>query len=388
MNHSDQGGNSSLIYRAGGCRISDQCHIGMAPYDLFWFLFAIFGSLGNMAVVIIVAAYKKLHTKTFFLIGSIAFADSIYTIVNSLISVQSIMKPPHGCRWCSFSFNWKRSVSYHLVPVRDSFYTTSCLLLSLLAVCRFIILLYPFQQERILKKWTMVFLVVLMYIIPIPTQFITPPQTKNIVHLIIQYPMNALIIIIFHTLKLIKLRRMPFAQKNMYLKKMSVTCAIVIGSFVLISLPWQIMHLIGTFIGFRAIPVVLLHSGRILKMLNSCINPYLYVLFSPDVKRKIMNLRRIFPCGRHHGEVVTRNKYERKNNDTERGNKISREKLDKYTKEDAEQDHSEKNTDKSTLDENELRSLDIKDKDSHRTNFTDVADPDVKDTECHEKIKE
>lgn len=252
------------------------------------------GMAGNGLTVVAIATDRKLHTKTYATIAAIAVADCMYCTMAVLWSTLMLAYLDYSnyrqYRKCINDFLFLLMNTVVSVLFSAS-YIASSLSISLLSIVRFVILSLPLKSNTILRKSSLVFIIILIWFLSIalavckiiPLQFIYREHI-NLVDVFVTFIVPLLTIIIFHGMKIFTLRQSAYRKTEV--KKMERLVVAIILLFFVCNLPWQVLRVLAQYKVY--VPVYLLQSmmGYLLQF-NNCVNPVLYAFLSPRIRHSI-----------------------------------------------------------------------------------------------------
>lgn len=285
-------GNSSPAKHDG--ITASLCTWYLPPFEWLKLVTLFAGMAGNGLTVVAIATDRKLHTKTYAIIAAIAVADCMYCTMAVLWSTLMLAYIDYSnyrqYRKCinDFLFLLMNTVVSALFSAS---YIASSLSISLLSVVRFVILSLPLKANTILRKSSLVFIIILIWFLSIalavckiiPLQFISR-ENINLVDVFVTFIVPLLTIIIFHGMKIFTLRQSEYRKTEV--KKMERLVVAIILLFFVCNLPWQVLRLLAQYKVY--VPVYLLQSmmGYLLQF-NNCVNPVFYAFLSPRIRHSI-----------------------------------------------------------------------------------------------------
>lgn len=267
--------------------------------------FMLIGIIGNGLTFIVIIINKSLHNVTFSTIGLLAFADFLYCF-------SAILWELFMVAYMETENNFRR----YLQCVNDAFYTfltmfigkllsvsylASTLLVTTLSVFRYIVLVHPLKSKLILNKCIVLIIFVVVWILAVLNVIWKSSSVhdlnstiSNIVDFQLTYTIPLAVVIIFHTLKLLSLKRNQFRNTEKQVKKMEKIVLAIILAFMIFPLPWQILRLLHVISVYDADYIPQTLSGFFL-LINNCINPIFYAFLSANVRKRIV-LMLVCPC--------------------------------------------------------------------------------------------
>ncbi|XP_063416009.1 melanocyte-stimulating hormone receptor-like [Mytilus trossulus] len=179
------------------------------------------GVIGNGLTFLVIIVNKSLHSVTFATICLIAVADFLYCFSAILweVFIIGFMNIEHNFRnyvQC-ISFIWYKIITKFFGYLLDISYLVSVWLVATLSIFRYIIIAHPLKSKLILKKCVVVLTFVIVWLIAIVgTIWKNVIALNNSVSTIVLfmeiYSVPLIIIIIFHTLKLVSMKRNQFGN--------------------------------------------------------------------------------------------------------------------------------------------------------------------------------
>lgn len=285
-------GNSSPVKHDGNT--ASLCTWYLPPFEWLKLVTLFAGMAGNGLTVVAIATDRKLHTKTYATIAAIAVADCMYCTMTVLWSTLMLAYLDYSnyrqYRKCINDFLFLLMNTVVSVLFSAS-YIASSLSISLLSIVRFVILSLPLKANTILRKSSLVFILILIWFLSIalavckiiPLQFIYREHI-NLVDVFVTFIVPLLTIIIFHGMKIFTLRQSAYRKTEV--KKMERLVIAIILLFFVCNLPWQVLRVLAQYKVY--VPVYLLQSmmGYLLQF-NNCVNPVLYAFLSPRIRHSI-----------------------------------------------------------------------------------------------------
>lgn len=285
-------GNSSPAKHDGNT--ASLCTWYLPPFEWLKLVTLFVGMAGNGLTVVAIATDRKLHTKTYAIIAAIAVADCMYCTMAVLWSTLMLAYLDYSnyrqYRKCINDFLFLLMNTVVSVLFSAS-YIASSLSISLLSIVRFVILSLPLKANTILRKSSLVFILILIWFLSIalavckiiPLQFISREHI-NLVDVFVTFIAPLLTIIIFHGMKIFTLRQSAYRKTEV--KKMERLVIAIILLFFVCNLPWQVLRVLAQYKVY--VPVYLLQSmmGYLLQF-NNCVNPVLYAFLSPRIRHSI-----------------------------------------------------------------------------------------------------
>lgn len=287
---------------------TENCTIGVSSSGCNWNLptlewiklIVIFlGGVINALTVIVIIGNKSLHNVTYATIAQIAFADCMYcfsAVVWLLVIVSNVDlgKDFHTYVQCVDDVSYY-FVRYILSNVMGSAYFISGFSVASLSIFRYIIIVHPFKSQQLLKRHVIAITFVSLWIIGVlfetwKTYNINSNGAIRIVSECgISYALPSIVMIVFHTLKIINLKQNQFRKDDQQIKKMEQIVVAAVLAFLLLPLSYQIFRFLYFTEIYKAEYLAFTISGWLLQ-LNSCINPILYALLSPRVRQLILKI--------------------------------------------------------------------------------------------------
>lgn len=285
-------GNSSPVKHDGNT--ASLCTWYLPPFEWLKLVTLFAGMAGNGLTVVAIATDRKLHTKTYATIAAIAVADCMYCTMAVLWSTLMLAYLDYSnyrqYRKCINDFLFLLMNTVVSVLFSAS-YIASSLSISLLSIVRFVILSLPLKSNTILRKSSLVFILILIWFLSIalavckiiPLQFIYREHI-NLVDVFVTFIAPLLTIIIFHGMKIFTLRQSAYRKTEV--KKMERLVIAIILLFFVCNLPWQVLRVLAQYKVY--VPVYLLQSmmGYLLQF-NNCVNPVIYSFLSPRIRHSI-----------------------------------------------------------------------------------------------------
>lgn len=285
-------GNSSPVKHDGNT--ASHCTWYLPPFEWLKLVTLFVGMAGNGLTVVAIATDRKLHTKTYATIAAIAVADCMYCTMAVLWSTLMLAYLDYSnyrqYRKCINDFLFLLMNTVVSVLFSAS-YIASSLSISLLSIVRFVILSLPLKSNTILRKSSLVFIIILIWFLSIalavckiiPLQFIYREHI-NLVDVFVTFIVPLLTIIIFHGMKIFTLRQSAYRKTEV--KKMERLVIAIILLFFVCNLPWQVLRVLAQYKVY--VPVYLLQSmmGYLLQF-NNCVNPVIYSFLSPRIRHSI-----------------------------------------------------------------------------------------------------
>uniref|UniRef100_K1PHH3 Galanin receptor type 2 n=1 Tax=Magallana gigas TaxID=29159 RepID=K1PHH3_MAGGI len=171
-------------------------------------------------------------------------------------------------------------------------YATSGFYIAVLSVFRYIIIAYPLKANMILTKRTVfvtfftVFLISLGYGIFKTLKINLSSKLVKPIDLLVSYLIPLTVMAVFHTLKLLTLKRNKFRSTKKSTRKLEVVVIMVVMALFLFLLPWHVLAISYEFQLFKPGYIAVTVSSLLLQ-LNNCINPVFYAFLSPRVREGI-----------------------------------------------------------------------------------------------------
>nr|XP_034320883.1 apelin receptor A [Crassostrea gigas] len=285
-------GNSSPAKHDGNT--TSLCTWYLPPFEWLKLVTLFAGVAGNGLTVVAIATDRKLHTKTYATIAAIAVADCVYCTMAVLWSTLLFAYLDYSnyrqYRKCinDFLFLLMNTV---VAVLFSASYLASSLSISLLSIVRFVILSLPLKANTILRKSSLVFIIILIWFFSIalavckniPLQSISR-KNINLVDVFFTFIVPLLTIIIFHGMKIFTLKQSEYRKTEV--KKMERLVVAIILLFFVCNLPWQVLRLLAQYKVF--VPGYLLQTtmGYLLQF-NNCVNPVFYAFLSPRIRHSI-----------------------------------------------------------------------------------------------------
>lgn len=287
--------NTTWEYLNTTAHLDDHCNWFLPWVEWLKIFLLAFGFLGNGMTVSVILFKKDLHQKTFATICLIALSDCLYCLTALLWGFfYYAYMDPHNYRAlenCVSEF-FDKYLKSSLVLLASTAYTTSGFYIAVLSVFRYIIIAYPLKSNIILTKRTVfvtfftVFLISLGYGIFKTLKINLSSRYVKPIDLLVSYLIPLTVMAVFHTLKLLTLKRNTFRSTKNSTRKMEVVVIMVVMAFFLFLLPWHVLAISYEFQlfepGYTAVTV-----SSLLLQLNNCINPVFYAFLSPRVRTGI-----------------------------------------------------------------------------------------------------
>ena len=257
---------------------------GSTFYILRTILFTI-GCVSNTVFIVVFWRRKELRSLTFLIISSLAFADFTYNFSSMLFSLsvgaimnQKTMKIPESCPALFRKEAWNMILSVIL----NSSYICSSWHIILLSVFRYIILVHPLWARANLSHKHVFISAAVVWFLGVALEAVR--HIRDIPHyasfnFVVVYPLTAIVTTLIHILKIWKLRKRTIGEQNLPLKRMNIFQSVVLVSFVLLPLPWNIVKVLHVY-GYIKASYLLWSVTGLFVFLQNCINPFLYVFMS------------------------------------------------------------------------------------------------------------
>ena len=254
-----------------------------------------FGFLGNGATAFIIIIKKDLHSKTYATICAIALSDFLYCLGGVLWGVfYYAYMDPHDFRVlqnCVSEFVDKY-MKIFIKYVMTSAYVSSGFLIAVLSIFRYIIIVHPLKANMILTKravvltFAFVYFVAIGYAVLLYTKVIKNTKISRPIDTVLSYLIPLNVMVVFHTLKLSKIKSSGFQATKTTARKMEVVVIMVVMAFFLLLLPWHVVS-IGYEFGILKPSYSVVTASALLLQLNNCINPVFYAFLSPLVRKSL-----------------------------------------------------------------------------------------------------
>ncbi|XP_061179514.1 galanin receptor 2b-like [Saccostrea echinata] len=252
-----------------------------------------FGFIGNGLTSFIITLKKNLHSKTYAVIGFLALSDCVYCLGGLLwgLLYYAYMDPNNyrNLQNCTGEFLYKYLKKLIMVMI-SSTYLASGFLIAALSVFRYIIISYPLKANILLTKniviMTIIGIFTVSFILGVLKTFEFNEKTEKTLDILVSYLAPLSVMVIFHALKIINLKRNSLQTKNSSVRKMEVVVIMVVLAFFLLLLPWHVFSILFEF-GLYTPEYVTQTISSLLLQLNNCINPVFYAFLSPRVREGI-----------------------------------------------------------------------------------------------------
>lgn len=278
-----------------------ECHWSLSLFEWTKTIMLFVGGVANALTVFVIVANKAFHNVTYVTIAHIAFADFLYCMCSFawMVFLIGYLDTERAFRTYVVCVN---NTLYDfltgvLVITMNSSYLVSAWSVATLSVFRYIIIVHPFKSSEILRKHLIVIIFVVVWSTALSFEVSKHTRKSKILKIIsdlgLSYTLPCIILIIFHTLKIINLRRNQFRKCDKQIQKMERIVITAVSAFGILPLMWQLL----TFLQFASIykagywPFTI--AGFLIQ-LNNCINPILYALLSPRIR--IMVFKLLFCC--------------------------------------------------------------------------------------------
>ncbi|XP_062608394.1 galanin receptor 2b-like [Saccostrea cucullata] len=252
-----------------------------------------FGFIGNGLTLFIITLKKDLHNKTFAVIACLAFSDCIYCLGGLLwgLMYYAYMDPTNyrNLQNCTGEFLYQY-IKKVIIVLMSSTYLASGFLIAVLSVFRYIIISYPLKANILLTKGIVIMTIgvvfIASFIFGVLKSFVLSEKIERTVDVFVSYLAPLSIMVIFHALKIINLKRNNLQTTNSSVRKMEVIVVMVVLAFFLLLLPWHVLAILFEF-GLYSPEYVAQTVSSLLFQLNNCINPVFYAFLSPRVREGI-----------------------------------------------------------------------------------------------------
>ena len=253
------------------------------------------GWIGNLILLAVILRNRKYHTRTYFMIGSLALADFVYTFNFSMrqflvvgnLKKENILKK-------EMCFRLPESIEFYFDEMNGKLltcsYGVSCLMVAFIAVCRYIILTNPLKEKLIVTKRMLLIVVAIMWTILLAIEFIPDEQGHvGTAKWTLHYPIPLLVIAVLHIVKIMKVRNATMVSRSAEIKRMTILVVIIILTFAVFPLPWNVVRFLRFYTtSVKVTYEMWTYTGCIL-LLNNCLNPYLYGFVSPEFRRHLFS---------------------------------------------------------------------------------------------------
>lgn len=252
------------------------------------------GFIGNGLAFLVIVLNKTLHSHSFAIIGAIALSDCIYCLGGVLwgFLVYGYMDPSNyrnllNCLGDFFNIHVKTVMS----GTMSAAYIASGFFIATLSVFRYIIVCCNARPNRILKKKSVVFIIISVAVSSIIFAVLKTMYSgrfNKVLDITISYLLPLVIMTVFLALKIIKMTKRRDLQlfNSTSIRNMEIVCLAIILTFFVLLLPWHVLALLYEFDVYQPEYIAVTTSAFLLQ-LNNCINPVFYAFLSPRV-RKVM----------------------------------------------------------------------------------------------------
>ncbi|XP_061168752.1 melanocortin receptor 4-like [Saccostrea echinata] len=268
------------------------------------------GMVANGMVLIVVGKDKRLHTVTYVSISCLALADFVYTTSRF---ARDNMRLWYLEGRDDFSVNFSR--------VTDLFSLSgacaSILHIVLLSLLRYFMVVYPLEShvwltiKRVISisvgAWLLAIAIGSFYVYAVVINGRANLQLAKVTNIAVTSTMSVLpivLIVTLHTLKARTLLRSLAACRKSTVRRMSRIVTLIITAFIVTTLPSSIADCIKIAYLESGISVInltwlaiLQHVGRLGLYINFTINPFIYILSSPQFRKALIS------CCRPHRHV-------------------------------------------------------------------------------------
>ncbi|XP_052692364.1 olfactory receptor 52B6-like [Crassostrea angulata] len=261
-------------------------------------VFFCIGLIGNSITVCFVAVSKRLHTPTYVLIGCLAVSDVLASVTRfAQIFVKSLFKEySHGYIYGIFTFLFLHSAFFHMVLVsyvRFVFITNP--LHSLILTCKKILL-------KSFAVWISSIVVSIGYGTVIVLMLMNIISLKTAVFADVGFALYVsglpfIIVVVFNVQKLYYLyNQTALVRRTRIANSMSVMFWIIIVIYLLSTI-YPLIYVIEFGLlnsSLLDINLDLVHDMFSFSLLvNTCLNPLIYFMFSPPVLRVLSRLKNV-----------------------------------------------------------------------------------------------
>ena len=288
--------NNTIGYmNSSNVGLKDFCQWQLPALEWLKVVMLTFGFFGNGATTFIIIVKKDLHNITFATICAIALSDFFYCFCGVLwgFFYYAYMDPNdfRVLQACVSEF-FNKYLKTFLAFMITSAYTSCGLFIAVLSILRYIIIVHPFRSHTILTKkviivtFVSVYGVSIVYAILQSTKVIENSKISRPIDTVLSYLIPLIVMIVFHTLKLSKLKKSKFQNTRKKARKMELVVILVVMSYLLLLLPWHIVS-IGYEFGILKPSYSVVTASALLLQLNNCINPVFYAFLSPLVRKNL-----------------------------------------------------------------------------------------------------
>lgn len=287
--------NTTGKYLNTTAHLDDHCNWFLPWVEWLKIFLLTFGFLGNGMTVVIILVKKDLHQKTFATISLIALSDCLYCLCAILwgLFYYAYMDPHDywALESCVSEF-FDKYLKSALSLLGSTAYATSGFYIAVLSVFRYIIIAYPLKANIILTKRIVFATFFTVFLISIGYGFFKTLKINlsnkilKSLDLLVSYLIPLTVMVVFHTLKLLTLKRNTFRSTKNSTRKMEVVVIMVVMAYFWLLLPWHVLVISYEFQLFSPAYIPLTVSSLMLQ-LNNCINPVFYAFLSPRIREGI-----------------------------------------------------------------------------------------------------
>jgi hypothetical protein len=250
-----------------------------------------FGFLGNGFTFFIIVKKKDLHNKTFAVIAAIAISDCIYCF--GMILWAFFYYPYMSTDDFRNKFACVRvfqQIKVVLSPTMSAAYMASGFFIAVLSVFRYIILSFPLKANILLTRGRALLTMAAVCTVSVGMAIFKSLNTNigdkinKPLDFLVSYLLPLIVMVVFHTLKLMHLKRNTFKKTSSSVRKMEIVVAMILSAFFFLLLPWHVLAMLHAFRLYSPNYAAMTVSSLLL-LLNNCINPVFYAFLSPRVRR-------------------------------------------------------------------------------------------------------
>lgn len=263
----------------------------------------VIGVIANAIVVFRVIRDRKLRSNTFVGIACLAIADTAFLFLNLAFTYEMVIRRVS----CTFPLQLKGAVFAYFKGV---VWFSANGHVSLMAILRYIILVYPIKSQAFLTIKKVIISSVGVWILGLIVRGIftlisrltgEKPRRSVFIYLglwIIIYFLPLLVTVMLHILKVRKIKQTSYHSENVVVRKsiarMGKMIVVIIICATVLPLPMMIFGIVNVFEDlsyptrnfkshFRSI-------AHFFFVLNNCINPFIYAFMSKPFRNSVMRM--------------------------------------------------------------------------------------------------
>ncbi|XP_062606196.1 galanin receptor type 1-like [Saccostrea cucullata] len=287
---------SRLVLTTQSQTMNISCSWKLPAVEWFKVLMLSLGFIGNGLAFCVICKNTNLHSKSFAIIAVLALSDGTYCLGGVLwgLLYYAYMDPSNfrNLQNCVGDFSYTYIKNF-IACVMSAAYVASGFFIATLSVFRYMVIARPSKSDRILKKASVIFTIITVYILSIVIAAVKTfysdkhkKKINKILDFVLSYLIPLMIMIVFHVIKISIVKSEKTGRLNPSLRKLDQICLAIILTFFILPLPWHLLALLYEF-GVIDPAYMAVTISAFLLQLNNCINPIFYVFLSRRVRQTI-----------------------------------------------------------------------------------------------------